>query len=137
MREHGIHNKRVCDKLHLQDELECHDWVLTTAFYSSIHYLDHLLFPFIEANGNKFNNIGEAHNTINAKNKHETRGILVERKISAFGKDYGFLKDECYNARYYNYRTSSTYANRVVGILERIIAASDKKFEADKKKSKK
>jgi len=67
MREHGKHNKDVCDKLNLQDELECNDWVVTTAFYSSIHYLDHILFPFTNTNGATFQNINEAHRNLNQK----------------------------------------------------------------------
>jgi hypothetical protein len=135
-RDHGGHNKQVCDILHLQDELECNDWVITTAFYSSIHYFDHLLFPFIHTTGVKFENISEAHNVIREKNKHETRGILVQRKIPAFGKDYNFLKNECYNARYYNYRIDENFAKKAVRALESVIKESDKKEEADKKAKK-
>jgi len=135
-RAHGKHNKDICDKLYLQDELECNDWVITTAFYSSIHYLDHILFPYLHTDGCVFNDINEAHKIIKAKNKHETRGILVQRKVPSLGGHYVFLKEECYNARYSNYQVNEAFSNRAVRNLEKIICESDKMFETAEKAKK-
>ena len=136
-RLHGKHNKDVCDVLHLKSALECNDWVITTAFYSAIHYFDHLLFPYLHKDGTTFNDINEAHRIINQVNKHETRGILIQTKIPAKGGDYTFLKEECYNARYGNWMVNDIIAKKAVSKLEAIIEMSNELFTKEEKNKKK
>lgn len=124
-REHGRHNKKVCDKLYLQDEYECCDWVVTTSFYSSIHYIDHALFP-CEYNGSKFNNINEAHNSIGSSSKHQTRAILLNKILPKHKGDYEFLISESQNARYVDYKVNSFIAKKAVSCLTNIISSYDK-----------
>ncbi|MEO8760151.1 MAG: hypothetical protein ABI388_03485 [Bacteroidia bacterium] len=126
MRDHGKHNKSVCDKLHLQDEFKCNDWVITTAFYSAIHYLDHALFPYKHSDGSMFNDINDAHKVIRKQSKHQTREYLVNQKINHHAVDYNFLMSECWNARYSNYDVNPAIANLAVKKLESIIKFCDK-----------
>jgi hypothetical protein len=134
-REHGKHNKAVCDKLHLQSDLDCNDWVLTTAFYSSIHFFDHLLFP-CEYKGATFQDINEAFKILKNPNKHETRGVLVAYKYPLLGGDYNFLKEGCYNARYYEFRVNERISDTAVQRLEKIIKVSDNLYNSTIKKKK-
>lgn len=127
-RSHGKHNKGVCDSLYLQDKYKCNDWVVTTAFYSSIHYIDHAIFP-CKYKGNEFNDINDAHRNINANSKHQTRKILVSALCPAQAGNYGFLKEESHNARYVNYGIDDSIARLAVQKLELII----KEFDKDKK----
>jgi len=124
-REHGQHNKKVCDRLHLQDEYECCDWVVTTAFYSAIHFIDHALFP-CTYDGKRFNDINEAHKSMRGISRHETRGILVNKHMPQHRGAYTFLSSESRSARYVHYKVNQAIANRAVKEVEAIIRALDK-----------
>jgi hypothetical protein len=121
-RSHGQHNKIVCDKLHLQTEITCNDWVITTAFYSAIHFIDHLLFPLEYSDGLKFNNIGQAHSFIKANSIHQSRGILVGKFLNQIHDQYNFLIKECHHARYSNYDINTFLSDRAVRELDKIIS---------------
>lgn len=57
--QHGIHNKDACDSLISGNKY--HDWIVTTAFYSSIHLIDTKLFPLIHK-GRTIRSINDASN---------------------------------------------------------------------------
>ncbi len=124
-RSHGKHNKIVCDKLYLQNDIKCNDWVITTAFYSAIHFIDHLLFPLEYSEGLKFNNIGQAHSFIKAESIHQSRSILVGKFLNQFHDQYNFLIKECHHARYSNYDVNSVLSDKAVRELDKIISVSD------------
>lgn len=118
-REHGKHNHCVCKKLHVTTDTPCNDWIITTAFYSSIHFIDHILFPLTH-NGRLLNNINEAHNFVGKRSKHETRGFLIGKYQNKFAKDYEYLRAQCWNARYVDYRINSAISDLCVRKLEAI-----------------
>lgn len=124
-RLHGDHNKTVCDILHFQEKCKCNDWVITTAFYSSIHYLDHALFP-CTYKGNEFKNINEAHKFISSSSKHQTRSILISNLLPKHAGDYEFLKEEAHNARYVEYNINEAISMQAVRRLEAIITSYNK-----------
>lgn len=126
-RLHGEHNKKVCDYLHLRCEEKFNDWIVTTAFYSSIHFLDHALFP-CKFEGNDFNNINEAHNhlRLRSSSKHQTRDILLNKIMPKHKADYSFLIEESQNARYSNYQVNDLVAAKAVRSLESIIKSYNK-----------
>jgi hypothetical protein len=41
---HGEHNEKACDLLALNQGFP--DWVITTAFYASLHFVTSKIFPF-------------------------------------------------------------------------------------------
>jgi protein associated with RNAse G/E len=82
---HARHNKKACE--HLDAAKEFPDWVITTAFYCSMHYIHAATFPFAEA-GIKYNNI-----TID----------LIHKRHSQIGWRYKQLKDTAHTARYHDY----------------------------------
>lgn len=125
-KEHGRHNKEVCDHLNLRSgDLKCNDWIITTAFYSSIHYIDHVLFP-CNYDGKTFKNINEAHNYINTQSKHTTRGHLVTKLIPEYKGRYSFLVEESQNARYSNYNVNDSLARRAITELDKIAEYCEK-----------
>ena len=131
-RDHGRHNQVVCGKLHLTTDIPCNDWVITTAFYSAIHFIDHFMFP-VEYAGTKLNNINEAHRIIKKDNKHSTREFLVNTYLKSQSANYSFLMSECWNARYANYDINEAIANLAVKKLQAIM----KECDVDKKVAKK
>lgn len=127
-RSHAQHNTTVCEHLHLKAEISCNDWVVTTSFYSAIHFIDHAIFP-CTYNGRSFNNISEAHNFISARSLHASRGVLVNSLIPSIKSDYEFLRDSCHRARYHDYNVLEQIADRSVRILKGI----EKQFDKEKK----
>lgn len=126
-REHGQHNKKVCDYLNLKCEETFHDWITTTAFYSAIHFLDHALFPCTY--GDKiFKDINEAHSFLRhqSNSKHNTRFVLLNKTLPKHANDYNFLIEESQNARYYNYQVNEVISNRAVNALGKIIDSYDR-----------
>ena len=120
-KEHGEHNKILCDKLY--SEKTHNDWVITTAFYSAIHFIDHKIFPF-DFKGNKINNIGDAHknNSLRKESRHETRRFLVSLQLPSQVANYKYLKDNCMHARYIDYRVEDAMADRAKECLESLMA---------------
>lgn len=41
--DHATHNEEVCS--HLDDNTKYSDWIITTAFYSAMHFMKHKIFP--------------------------------------------------------------------------------------------
>lgn len=118
-REHGQHNHTVCKKLCVTADIPCNDWIVTTAFYSAIHFIDHVLFP-VKHGGITYNNINEAHNFFNKKSKHFTRGYLVSLYLKKHAVDYEYLMSECWNARYISYNVNELVSNLCVRKLDNI-----------------
>lgn len=127
-REHGKHNHAVCNKLHVTTDIPCNDWIITTAFYSAIHFLDHLIFP-CEYKGQKFNNINEAHKYLNKQSKHQSRSHIVDLKLPSQSINYTYLMSQCWNARYVDYNINEAISNLAVKKLKDIM----KECDVDKK----
>ncbi len=121
-KDHAEHNKSLCDELLAQGKYN--DWVVTTAFYSSIHFVDHKIFqPSVTINGTVVFDIVQAHRIARQPSKHKTREYLVAQFLSSQIANYRFLADVCWNARYFNYRISASKAKVARQRLEQIIAA--------------
>jgi len=121
---HARHNEKVCK--HLKDNGSFNDWVVTTAFYSSIHYIDCELFPkqyISPANGKHrtFNDFESYyHSTDKTRNKHKVRQDLVEEFIPELADDYQTLKDNCWTARYVDYKIDNEIAELCYTCLQNI-----------------
>ncbi|MBS1669148.1 MAG: hypothetical protein JST58_17365 [Bacteroidetes bacterium] len=107
--EHALHNEKVFN--HLLPKTEFCDWIITTAFYSALHFIEYKIFPFEhEIAGNKvtFRNVGEYKLiTKSPKSAHDLRHDLVIWHCQEIEMAYKFLLDSCWNARYYNYKLSN------------------------------
>jgi hypothetical protein len=103
--KHALHNEDVC--AYLGNRLDYADWVITTAFYSALHFVEHKVFPFthtVNGTPHVINNINDYKRINPNKTKHELRYDLVIWKCQAIQSQYKWLWDTCSNARYYDYK---------------------------------
>ena len=119
-KDHGEHNKNLCDELFKSTKYN--DWVLTTAFYSSIHYIDYALFPLID-NGKTFISVDSSCQHFRAHSRHDCRKKLVTKFMASQLDNYNYLDKNCRNARYVNYIVSSSKATQAKEKVELIIKA--------------
>ena len=122
---HAEHNEDLCSKIIALNNFD--DWVVTTAFYACIHYVEHKLFPFHE-NGVNYLTFNKYYNdTIIAKgkrtSKHNLKFDLVKIHLSPVGANYKRLMDNCLTARYSNYRIGKTLAQIAVADMAKVKAA--------------
>ena len=124
--DHARHNSNVC--MHLFSETEYHDWIITTAFYSSLHYIEHKLFPLEEEINGKnfkfssFDGYYSAYKSIanDPQNKHSQRSFLINKKEKAISPAYKQLKDICWTARYIDYNFDKEVSLEATKLLSEI-----------------
>jgi hypothetical protein len=102
---HGQHNLDLCNML-LADG-EYNDWVVTTAFYSAVHFVEHALFPLIE-NGIEYTDFNEywQNKPLQESSKHTCKKNLVRVYLTSVSTKYRELLDDCHNYRYNDYNVS-------------------------------
>jgi hypothetical protein len=112
--DHATHNEKVCTFLDGADPA-FKDWVITTSFYSALHYLRERVFPFnliVAGNKIKIDNFEYYHSVCSmAKGKksmgrHERFRELVSQKCDkGISSYYDRLLELSFTARYtdYNY----------------------------------
>lgn len=120
--DHAVHNEKVCKYLNKKPIFL--DWVITTAFYSSLHYLEHKIFPLKIKNGLteiKIKNF-EEYFTLYGKEdgRHKAFSKLVERELPGISDDYNKLKDISWTARYNRYQYSRPISNHAREMLKNI-----------------
>lgn len=109
-KEKANHNLNTSIFLHTSEE-NFDDWVITTSFYSSIHFVDYLIFPVKIMSGNKKLNFTSLDGLYNyyknnsdarrPQSKHVFRKELVILFMgSGLGGFFKTLQEECFNARY-------------------------------------
>ncbi len=111
-KQHAIHNEEACNFLLTSKKFN--DWVVTTAFYSSLHYVQYELFPLTD-NGQKYTDFNVYYGKVlqrkNKKlSKHSATIELVKTNLSACSSYYRWLHDACMSARYNNYNVSESKA---------------------------
>jgi hypothetical protein len=108
-KQHAQHNLDLC-KLLLTDG-DYNDWVVTTAFYSAVHFVEYALFPLIE-NSIEYVDFNDYYdNTSQIVSKHNCKKRLVRVYLSSVSTKYRDLFDDCHNSRYNNYNVSDYNAN--------------------------
>jgi len=127
-KEHAKHNEEACDFL-LNSE-KFNDWVVTTAFYSALHYICNEIFP-LEQYDETFNSF-ETYYRSNFKNagssqtKHSVIISLVNTKLTSCNIFYRSLYDLCMKARYSNYNVSFNIALKARRDLDNLKRHLDK-----------
>lgn len=122
--EHGEHNESLCDYL-LVSPVKYNDWVVTTAFYACIHFVEHKLFP-ASYKGRDFQSFNEycdfQHNENDSKlSRHALKADLVNKYIPAVSHQYRQLKDACMNSRYTDYNVTdnkATSCNQIMKVIK-------------------
>ncbi|WAC10936.1 hypothetical protein [Dyadobacter pollutisoli] len=107
-KEHAEHNESACDFL-LESE-KYNDWVVTTAFYSALHFVQHEIFP-LTIGDDTWENFDDyfayrLKNESRTINKHSVTDELVKVHFNVALTNYRFLSDSCWNARYKRYKVS-------------------------------
>jgi hypothetical protein len=123
--KHASHNEKVCMFLSTD---EFNDWVITTAFYSSLHYLRHKIFPLSISKEKTYPSFDIYYNClpISKKNgKHAAMRLLVEEECPEdISTAYNRLMDTCFTARYNKYKYSNKIAKSAKKWLNPIKAYS-------------
>jgi hypothetical protein len=86
-KDFGERNKNLSEKLY--QEKTYYDWSITTAFYSSIHFVEDFIFP-TEIDGITCDNISDAKTAYKINGRHATREKLVFDKIKSTS-DGGYI----------------------------------------------
>ncbi|SES00293.1 hypothetical protein [Pedobacter rhizosphaerae] len=119
--DHGLHNEELCDHLQTLDG-KYNDWVVTTAFYACIHFVEHKLFPLKqkEKEFQTFDSYCDFQHNENDSNlsKHSLKSELVGKYIPAIKYQYRQLKDACMNSRYTEYKVTGNKAQSCSGIMK-------------------
>ncbi|MCB0480224.1 MAG: hypothetical protein KDC83_02280 [Flavobacteriales bacterium] len=120
--DHAKHNESICD--HLSEQTQFNDWVITTAFYSAIHYVSHKLFPMTISKVTAsitYESFDEYCNGENKfRRKHKEMRILVERNLpSDIAAAYNQLLDSSWTARYSQYK----YSNKISKLARKRLTA--------------
>jgi len=114
------HNCCACDYLCKTQDFP--DWIITTAFYAAIHYIDLIIFPIEEdIKGKKviFDSIDSyVHNYLRMFrnieiSKHEARQDLIQRKYPELFPAFKGLYDASTKARYTDYQ-AYTYDDALI-----------------------
>jgi hypothetical protein len=79
------------------------DWIITTAFYADLHYVEYKLFP-LKIKDDTFTSIDDYCDRTGRKNKHETRKYLVHEHSRKISPAFRRLFNTSITARYQNYR---------------------------------
>lgn len=113
---HAEHNEEVCD--YLLDSGNFHDWVVTTAFYSALHFAQDRIFPYYHSDGNAYDSFTEYFlNCCNGISKHKATIDLVNKFDVQAGSQYKRLHDLCRTARYSSFKISKRKAQKARSTL--------------------
>jgi len=106
--EFAEHNEKACN--YLNDKGEFIDWVITTAFYSSIHFIHHKIFPytyiFPDGTIREYHNFEKLYQQFKGgtQGKHAYLRNFVETNHESIAIDFQHLMDTCMTARYIDCR---------------------------------
>lgn len=128
--KHARHNKEVCD--YLDANTSYNDWIITTAFYSAMHYVLSKIFPLADKNRYGKNTTFDtfdgfcAHFKVKNGEKHRIVADLVSFNCNAVSPDYDHLKSLCWTARYHSYQFNRRTAKSALKSLKSIHRLCDK-----------
>jgi len=122
--EQARHNESVCNYLGKKDEHS--DWVITTAFYSAIHYVRHLMLSFTDSDVSdiNFESIFRIKKNV-SEGRHGFQLRYVNNNYNEIKYEYKRLHDLSENARYMNYLFTRTDATNAKEYLKRIKTFAD------------
>ncbi|EKD25861.1 MAG: hypothetical protein ACD_79C01466G0005 [uncultured bacterium] len=120
--QHAEHNYSAC--MYLKQSKEFPDWIITTAFYSALHYFESLIFPYKESSV-EYKSTEEffQNNKLKYKleNIHSARLHLVKTCYPEYKNAYKDLLGISKTARYNDYKAyDMNDADRKIQNLNRI-----------------
>lgn len=127
-RKHAQHNESACRYLFKCEAYP--DWVVTTAFYSSLHFVKYKAFPLKE--GGKlfedFESYYKVKKSLNAREKRSKHDVIIDvanNHLRKIGASYQELHDLCSSARYFDYRVKDADVALAMELFEEIKAYCD------------
>lgn len=116
-KEHGERNKLLSNEL--LEGKKYYDWVITTAFYSAIHFVEDKILP-CEINGHQCKNINDVKSIYKMNGRHSSRERLVFSKLPGIEAQYKWLDDKSRYSRYTTYKITTTEAKKAEQYLQEI-----------------
>lgn len=114
--EHAQRNRTL--SIQLLEQGTYLDWVVTTSFYSSIHFIENNLLP-TTIDGNTCSQLYDVKKVYKADNLHQTREWLCQDKLTFdTASKYKWLSDNSKNARYTSYKISKAVAEKALKNLD-------------------
>ncbi len=112
--EFALHNKKACKYLDKKPDFA--DWVITTAFYSALHFVRFKIFTITIQKNDKNIKVIEFENFFRISNplglsKNGLLSDLVEEFHPEIANDYNKLRYISWSARYNNYKYSGEVSN--------------------------
>lgn len=114
---HGQRNQALSEEL-LKGKVY-YDWVITTAFYSAIHYVEDKILP-CELESKQCKNINDVKNAFGMDGRHSSRERLVWRFLPKVAAQYKWLDDQSRYSRYTTYKITPAQANKANQYLTEI-----------------
>ncbi len=118
-KDHAEHNEKACTLLRADGQY--FDWVVTTAFYSALHFVQNEIFPFTIGRRSYtcFDNYYNGYFGPGRKpSKHQTTIDLVASEIRPCTSAYRFLYDTSMTARYRKYKVLESIADKAIKELQ-------------------
>src|SRR5690606_33109803 len=111
-----LHNEQLCEELLRGGKYP--DWVVTTAFYSALHFVKHQIFP-LNHRGKNFKTFEDYYSREERAgvDKHTSLANLVCKNLKGCKGAYRWLLDSSKNSRYNNYQVSPQKANQAQTML--------------------
>ena len=121
--EHAYHNESTCHYLNNNGGFS--DWVVTTAFYTCLHFVCYKIFPLEikEKDGStaSIKTVEQFKIYYGLENdKHSVLAELVTDELPHIGSMYDEIMGYCMTARYHSYRTKPKKAERAMEIMREI-----------------
>ncbi len=115
---HGERNRELSQSLFKGKKY--YDWVITTAFYSSIHFVEDKILP-LKIGNIHCKNINDVKQAYKMSGRHQARERLVFDNMNLkIASKYKWLDDQSRNSRYVTYKISSAYAEKALSYLDEI-----------------
>jgi hypothetical protein len=127
-KNHAIHNESVCNYLELKPEYS--DWIITSAFYTSLKLVSYQIFPFeVDSIGGKKTTISSIDDYFSYKQNNEPKRklsrhhLLVEllsEKSKVLVDDYEWLLSISMKSRYDDHTQPREYAVKARSLMIKI-----------------
>lgn len=119
---HAHHNYNACQCLKKVGGYP--DWIITTAFYSALHFVRYQVFP-LKKNNRNYPEFDDYISFLKSegrtkKAKHQVLMSLTKENLNAIYPYYRTLRQYCDNARYYDYNINPTEVEFALKYLEEI-----------------
>jgi hypothetical protein len=128
---HARHNKEASEYLHKAEADGFPDWVITTAFYSAIHYSYSIIFPFTEG-ASTFTVFDDYYKlekrSGSDKSKHDVTHDLIRKFHLGIEPQFAQLKSAAQTSRYLDYQQHPSAVKRIRKCLSVVSEYCEKKI---------